>query len=416
MWQKNCNIQCRLYLIYIREEKMAAISLYKNIEPEAFTFGGIHKDSHVYLLRPEQKIFVQTPVLVVKDSITNVSGEITKSAVHIDTCAKFTGWVNAVEDHIVDFAIKNKHELFKQDLNDDFIRESFKPSVVASTELSLHVHPELSVFDQDRNILGSSSIKIGTRISAIIMLHSVRFTKHQFYCKWILRSARLQKQPEYCFIDKDDDEFTITDASESVVDPEDQEDHEIVDDMLDVPHADVGLTESFESAQSKISLHPQEAIKEETIKEEIEEELEEEIKETMEEEIVEEEIEEKVKEEIEEKVKEEIEENVKEEIEEKVEEEKIEEKVKEEIEEEIKAEADEEVVTKADEKVHEEEEIISDNADDVVEALDIDKPQFVEEISEEEEVKEEDQQEALQKDEDKKEEVVQTIFIKVKDF
>lgn len=202
---------------------MTTIAVYKDVEPTAFDFGGIKKENSVYFLKPSSKPFIQTPIVVAKEDLVIEETLAPKHQVVVSVPPRFAAWVKRIEESVVDYAIVNKSDLFKRELSSDFIATSFKPSIVAPTSWCVNVHPDVSVFDHNKVLGEQTDIKKDTRMSCIVTLHSVRFTRRNFYCKWLLRSARIQCPPEYCFLDRDDDTLSEDDESVGTLRPEEED-------------------------------------------------------------------------------------------------------------------------------------------------------------------------------------------------
>lgn len=202
---------------------MTTIAVYKDVEPTAFDFGGIKKENSIYFLKPSCKPFIQTPVVIAKEDLVMHDTLAPKHQVVVSVPHRFAAWVKRIEESVVDYAIINKKDLFKRELSSEFIAASFKSSVVAPTSWCVNVHPDVSVFDHKKALCEQSDVKKDTHMSCIITLHSVRFTRRNFYCKWLLRSARIQCPPEYCFLDREDDTLSDDDESIGTLRPDDDE-------------------------------------------------------------------------------------------------------------------------------------------------------------------------------------------------
>lgn len=263
------------FKLLLRSKTMAAIAVYKTISPDQYTFGSIKKDNGTYLLKPEARLFVQTPAVILMDDLLAEPG-VTKSSIKVAITTKFGKWLQDVEKHVVSFAIENKATLFKHELPDSFITDSFTTSVTAD-EWSVSTHPDLSIFDHEKQLLESSLPVKGAKVSLIVYLHSVRFSKHTFHVRWTVRSVRTQKPPEYCFIEDDDDDCTL---SEDLTDDQSAEDdEEVVDEspeeketVEDVSSVEEDVSDKEEASQTEVAIAT-DAVQENTIVEQIAEEI-----------------------------------------------------------------------------------------------------------------------------------------------
>lgn len=197
------------------------IATYKSIAGSSLSFGSVKKDASIYYIRPEERIFIQTPCVIARDAFVCSDSNNVIPAATFAVPSRFSSWVRSVEEDIIQYAIDNKAELFAKELEDSFIRSAFRSSVEANL-WHLNIHPDVSVFDKSKQLASPKDVAAGMRVVCLFTLNSVRFTKKAFYAKWVLRSVRLSGEPEYQFIDEEDD-FT---PAHSVIEEDPSDDHE----------------------------------------------------------------------------------------------------------------------------------------------------------------------------------------------
>lgn len=187
------------------------ISTYKRVQADTFSFTSVKKEENVYYIRPEQKLFIQTPCIAITDSLTQDDGQLV-SQISLQVPSRFVAWVKGMENAILKYALDNKSSLFSKDLEDEFIKGAMK-STISGGSWKVSVHPDMHVFDQKKNIVPATEASASAKVVTLFVLHSVRFTKKSFYCKWVLRSLRLMDAPVYQFIDEEVDDYSPTQSS-----------------------------------------------------------------------------------------------------------------------------------------------------------------------------------------------------------
>lgn len=193
---------------------MSSIVSYKGIDAVRFTFSHVKKENMVYFVKPNDKIFIQTPCITLKECMMNGEDAL-KNTVKFSVPGRFQQWLRKLDDHVVKYAVDNKTSLFHKELPDSFIEHSYKhSSELGDLTWTAYVHPEVSIFNSDKELCSPLGMSADTKVTCIIMLHSVRFTRHRFYCKWVVRSMRTHKLPEYNFIDHEDDYDDYTQTEE----------------------------------------------------------------------------------------------------------------------------------------------------------------------------------------------------------
>lgn len=179
-----------------------AVIYYKKVSSKSIHFSKPFKQDHVYRMTVHPRLFIQTPILIAQDPLTE-NGE-TVSKVTFTVPPEFEEWVRSIEKHVVAYAKSNKEELFHAtDISDDLIEASFASSLSKNNTLTLRTSKDMIVYcDQDP--VSPSEVTKGRKVAAIISPTFVDFGKKNFACRWSLFAVRIADSNKDCKIVDDE--------------------------------------------------------------------------------------------------------------------------------------------------------------------------------------------------------------------
>lgn len=195
-----------------------AVFFNKNVNFEGFSFGSPIKG-------PDNKYFVSASVnsediicqfsrLLCKNTLDSESSSL--ECVFADTNAK--EFFNDCDDHMLAFCKDNKEAWFNSaDISDAYLDNAIMPSIKSvkksdSYAVKFRTSQQMTVFDSSKEEIELSSIVQDSKISVIVQLAGLWFTKTRFGITWKLKQIKLNNEKPkssglYLFDDVEDDEL-----------------------------------------------------------------------------------------------------------------------------------------------------------------------------------------------------------------
>lgn len=188
------------------------VHVLKDVKPENIEFEDVHREGSMYTARFKNKISIQSPVVVCKETITNASGEILPY-VYITPDAALEKWVLAFDDYILDQADKNKEKWFRKSTSASDIQQTYK-SYLRDKTFRLRLTDDVEIFDSSRNLVNPADLKAGTKVKLIMDLGRVSFGRNEWGCVWRASQVMVQNTRGCLFTEDTDDDDVETDVED----------------------------------------------------------------------------------------------------------------------------------------------------------------------------------------------------------
>ena len=170
---------------------------WKAFSADTINIGEINKSSKTFVAPIEPVIRIQTPQVSVISSLVDEHGAALPCA-HIKLPAPFLAKMQDVETRVLNHCIAHKSDWLKRDVEDEFVRHSFK-SFVKDSALKVLIPEECLFFDFERKECDRENM---TNARAILELNRVIFGKTEFGAMW--RVVQLQSIKETVCLIVDD--------------------------------------------------------------------------------------------------------------------------------------------------------------------------------------------------------------------
>jgi hypothetical protein len=133
------------------------------------------------------------PDLVCKSELNN---DATSIDVQIKN-EKIVEFVKDCEEHLVGLAKDNKDSWFpNQNITDNYLEQAFMPSVKTIKKhniLKLRTSKKVDVFNSSKELIQLSDIEVETKVSVIVQVAGLWFTKTRFGVTWMVKQIKLNE-------------------------------------------------------------------------------------------------------------------------------------------------------------------------------------------------------------------------------
>ena len=129
-------------------------------------------------------------------------------------------FIGECDDHILAYARDNKGKWFtndteSQEISDTHVNDSFMPSIKQVKKqhvFKIRTSKHIEVFDSSKNAKELTSVTENSKISVIVQLSGLWFTKSRFGITWKVKQIKIHEPKSHkigkCLIDDDEDEYS----------------------------------------------------------------------------------------------------------------------------------------------------------------------------------------------------------------
>lgn len=149
------------------------------------------------------------PKLIVKTDLQSSSTSI-DCIIH-DSIKEFLG---ECDDYILAYCKDNKAKLFNsEEISDSYLDNALFPSCKAMKKNSVakfRTSSQMKIYDSSKNIIDFAQIEEGSKVSLIVNLAGIWFTKNRFGITWKVKQMKLHNEVskscgDYLFEDEEDE-------------------------------------------------------------------------------------------------------------------------------------------------------------------------------------------------------------------
>lgn len=180
------------------------VSCLKDIKLNNIQFEDVHREGNMYAVKFKEKLLIQTPPVVCRDSLVNSKGDLLPYLYVVPDPA-FAEWLDAFDDHMLEQAHNHKDAWFRSHTTRTDIDQSFK-RYFKDNVLRLKLSEGVMLVDSARKPVEARDIKPDSRIRVIMELSRILFGRTEFGCVWKAPQVMIHATKECLFVDTDEDD------------------------------------------------------------------------------------------------------------------------------------------------------------------------------------------------------------------